>query len=181
MMQQAIRQIAFNGQKDGQRGTKLWGLNAIRGKIFSKLIVDLKALEKGFSDETCKMVREVLFTLLSELRRLQNQGEPGFQLFRLLAEVEEFDKLYYEWNNIEGEDEFAASKRKEILKRLQNRRYRIVKIIKNNQGEFHESIDETVIKLFFKRLSELLSVHSDKFPELNRMYKDYTLTPVSAA
>lgn len=168
----------FNGQKDARRGTKLWAMNTIRGKIFSKLIADLKAIENGFSDDICHLVRKMLFTLLEELKRVEKEDSHGFYGYHLIKKIEEFEKKYADWNDIEGQDEFAARTRFEQLKDLQKYRKRIGYIIRNNQGKFFVLIDDLVVVRFFDQLGELINLHASTFPSLQKAYQDYKTTPI---
>ncbi len=156
---------------DASVGTPLWGLNTFRSEILTKLIVDLLRTEKkDFDDDKCKVIRKMLFILLEEI----NSIPPGsFTRDKLFGELSEFDRIYREWNNIEGDDEFAVQTRKDLLLKLRLQRYRITKIIRLGQLELYNLLDEQLITKIYIGVQDAVTTYPIVFKAMAVAYNRY--------
>jgi hypothetical protein len=128
-------------------------------------------LEQGFDNSICQKIREILYTLLEEARTLP---AGGFERDRLISEIESFENIYIEWNNIGGKDEYASRQRGDFLKKLQKQRYKISGFIRKSQAEFHSLLDAQLIRAVYKKIGVVASEHSQLLPAFRRAYAKYT-------
>ena len=85
---------------DNAQGTKLWAFNHFRSPMLTSLLNDLVNLERhGLEDKYC----DKLATSLEYFTNYATEfPRGGFMTGPIYKEIDQFAKLYHQWNDIEA-------------------------------------------------------------------------------
>ena len=147
---------------DARRGTVIWGFNRFRSDALVQLLNDLLEKEnEGLSDNHCEHVTKALGQVVNLATAI-----PDGSWFKsaVWKELQDFEKLYQEWNSHTGED--ALRKRKKTLQSLRKKRNRIAKRIRRNQFILENELDLKLIEDMYGAFGQVTRALPDIFRNL---------------
>ncbi|MEM9049986.1 MAG: hypothetical protein AAGC92_14855 [Pseudomonadota bacterium] len=147
-----------------QRGTTGYAINFFRSDILVNLQLDLKRLEKaGIDDELCAKIRELLSALVSAA-----SAEPKGSFWgRAVHEVlRDYELAYKRWNDVQGKDPDAVSKRDNILSELQDIRHKIANVCRKNSHSLSEAHDLELVTAINDALRDTIQTVPGTFSAL---------------
>lgn len=160
-----------NREIDNRRGSKLWAFNHFRSPILTSLLNDLVDLEKdGLEDQYCNKVRTWLdyFTNYStEFPR------GGFMTGPIYKEIDQFTKIYRQWNEIKGSTEEAIRERRQALVKLRKQRQNITDKARRLQFELENELDQKLLADTYRAIGELIQLVPNLFQNLANAYGEY--------
>lgn len=158
-------------QVDNTRGSMLWAYNNYRTNIMTSLLNDLIELEnRGLDDNYCRIVRNSLDYFVNLSTEIPSGG---FLTGNLYLEIQEFSRLYKDWNDINGTDETKVKKRRELLFKLRKQRQKITDKVRSLQFELSTHLDRKVLADTYKAIGDLITLVPDTFKSLAGAYSDY--------
>ena len=164
-LQKSMREI------DNTRGSKLWAFNHFRSPILTSLLNDLVDLEReGLEDRYCNRVGTWLeyFTNYStEFPR------GGFMTGPIFKEIEQFTKLYRQWNEIKGSTAEAIRERRQALIKLRKQRQNITDKSRRLQFELDKELDQKLLAESYRAIGELIQLVPNLFQNLANAYDEY--------
>jgi hypothetical protein len=91
----------------------------------------------------------------------------------LLQEIDEFKRLYFEWNEIRGSTEKDSWDRHEYLGRLRDQRQRITNKARRLQYELDNELDQKLLVDTYRAIGELINLVPNLFKNLAHAYNEY--------
>ena len=156
---------------DNTRGSKLWAFNHFRSPILTSLLNDLVDLEaEGLEDPYCK---KILSFLEYSVNAATEFSRGGFMTGPIYKDIEEFRRLYFEWNEIKGRTEKDSWDRRIYLGRLRDQRQRITNKARRLQYELDNELDQKLLADTYRAIGELINLVPNLFSNLAHAYNDY--------
>ena len=155
------------------RGSALWQYNHFRISILTSLLNDITDLEnEGMEENICQMVQKSLNYYINASTAVPQGGFlSGGPLYK---EIENFHKIYVEWNGIEGKNnpKISAERRKK-LSSLKKQRQRITDKVRRLQYELQNNLDQKILHDSYNAIGEMIGVVPNMFKNLSASYKLY--------
>lgn len=144
-----------------KRGTSVWGLNKFRSTVLPAIISDLEKRESiGLLDVECTLVQN---SLNNVVETIDKTADGGFLKSLIYNEMNEFKKIYIEWNGPNNSDPDCKPKRIKSLAKLKKQKDAIIRKIRENQSELvNEKLDKILVKSFYQSFDNL----TDQLPEI---------------
>jgi hypothetical protein len=153
-------------QVDATEGTPLHALNRLREDALPRLLDDLMVMErKGLEPQQCNEVKTALGKLVNAATGVP---DGGFLKPVVWKEFERFERVYHHWNSKEGPSPEAVAIRKEALKKLRQRRHRIVRAIRHNQYVLANELDLQLITASYAAFAGLTKAVPEVFVNLSK-------------
>jgi len=157
----------------GSRGTPLWGINLFRADALSQLLNDLLLREKvGLERHECDKVKLALGKLVNQTSEFPDGSFLGKVLWQ---ELQDFSRIYAEWNFHEGAAPDAVQTRRLALEKLRDKRHRIARKIRKSQYVIANELDLQVVRSLYDALKtlcqELPSIFSRLMKAVERFFK----------
>lgn len=156
---------------DNTRGSTLWSFNHFRKNILTNLLNDLYNLEaSGLDDEICKKIQaflEYFGNASTEIPR------GGFMTGPLYKDIEKFGDLYESWNNIKGESEESAGKRREVRLKLKKQRQTITNKSRKLQYELDNNLDQKLLEAGYRAIGDLTTLVPDLLNNLTQSFNEF--------
>lgn len=154
-----------------KRNTPVWAINRLRSDAIPALLNDLSnAGNEGYTEDICAVVAGTLRELTNEAA-----GIPDKSIWRksIYDSVQAFEDRYIEWNDINGSDENAQSKRKNLLKKLRVERQNIAMTVRENCHIINNELDLKLIDRTYNGLGRLVEKAPEIFSNLAKAIARY--------
>lgn len=169
--QYKLQQLESPRTVNAERGTTLWAYNHYRRVMLTSLLNDLIDLENiGLEEEYCQIVQRSLGYFVNATTEV---ASGGFLTGNLHVEVERFERLYKEWNDINGTNPRYAAARRELLVKLRRRRQKITDKVKDLQFEFENGLDRKILADVYAAVGDLIKLAPDLMKNLGSSYAEY--------
>ena len=142
-------------EHDASRGTPTYAFNQFKGNMLSSLLNDLITLENsGLDDSSCNSLRMSLGYFVNSTTNLPSGG-----MFTgaLSPQVQKFEETYIKWNGVNGNDDKAIEKRRELLVKLRKIQQKITDKTRALQYELSNDLDVHILKSGYEAIGELIS------------------------
>lgn len=151
-----------------QRGTIEWAIQFFRSTTLTALLNDLVKLEtQGLADEECVEISQTLQLFLNVLTNFDdNETSKPFWSSFVHTDLEDFNQLYLDWNDVDGNLPENIKMRREVLRELRKKRREISSKIKGSQKVLSLESDEVMFVAIFDQINKVCSILGDKFPNL---------------
>lgn len=147
-----------------EKGSVLWSVNRFRSDALGSLLDDLVVLEDyGLNETLCKKVRMALARITNAATELPDNAWWKRQIWK---ELQSFETIYEQWNNIDGEGEEKRKARKEKLRQLRKKRNKIATKIRKNQFIIQNELDLKLVRDGYEALGDLSRALPDLFKNL---------------
>ncbi|MET0118953.1 MAG: hypothetical protein ABW090_16140 [Sedimenticola sp.] len=159
------------GSLDVRRGTATWAFNRFRSDALSKILNDLLALENtGLDENICEKVQEALGIVINEATSIPDGSFLGKPLWK---DLEAFKDTYVIWNDVNGTDEAAIRKRRDVLKKLRVKRHKVARRARKNQFVLANDLDLEVVRTMYSAMSNLANSVPDVFKQLAKSVSSF--------
>ena len=153
------------------KGTAVWAFDRFRSDALSKILNDLLVLERtGIDEDICKKVQAALGQVINEATSIPDGSFLGKPLWK---DLEAFKDTYIKWNDVRGDDDECVEKRKEILKKLRDKRHKVARRARRNQFVLSNELDLEVVNNMYKAMSDLASAVPSIFVQLSTAVTNY--------
>ncbi len=147
-----------------EKGSVLWSVNRFRSDALGSLLDDLVVLEDlGLDEALCKKVRMALARITNAATELPDDAWWKRQIWK---ELQSFETIYEQWNNIDGEGKDKREARKEKLRQLRKRRNKIATKIRKNQYILQNELDLKLVRDGYEALGDLSKALPEIFKNL---------------
>jgi hypothetical protein len=158
----------------GQKGTVVWGINRLRSDALAALLDDLVLLESsGLDEQHCRAVRRSLARFTNAATSIPDGSWWKRQIWQ---ELQDFEVIYEQWNNVPGTDSYCIDERAKKLKQLRKKRNKIATKIRNNQYILQNELDLKLVHDSYEALGDLVKALPSIFKNLaaavNRFNKE---------
>ena len=156
---------------DASRGSPTYAFNQFKGNMLSSLLDDLITLEnEGIDEEICSRVKKSLGFFVNSTT---NVPSGGMFTGALSPRVQKFEEAYIKWNGINGNDEGAIKKRRDVLVKMRKLQQKITDKTRALQFELSNDLDVLVLKSGYEAISELITVSPKLFQNLASSYAKF--------
>lgn len=169
--QRKLQRIENPRTVDSARGSNLWAYNYYRTTMLTSLLNDMIDLEnKGLEERYCDVVQRSLGYFVNAITEVPSGG---FLTGNLHSEVERFERLYIDWNNINGTDDRHARDRRKMLVKLRDRRQVISNKVRSLQYEIDNNLDRKILADTYQAVGDLVTLVPDLLKNLASAYAEY--------
>ena len=154
-----------------KRNSPAWAFDKLRSDMLVQILSDLQNVQNtGIDEETCQLVAKAIGSMVN-----LTTGIPDKSIFRkqIWKEMQDFESLYLEWNQISGTPPEAADKRFQKLRQLRKKRNSIATVVRKNKHIINHNLDLILIDDTYEAFGTLVKSAPEIFKNAHKAVQRY--------